>query len=290
MEAPTADQLVELALTYFADTDVEVTLTDEGLATVDGRIFGLEPLRRRLACHPAAEWADRVRQHFDVLLAADHEMPASFGEAAANLRSAVVAEVDLGLFDGAIMERPLVDGLGERLMLRRGILGLTVTEETVTGWTTDPEQVWETARQNSLWDEPVHREDFRIGSASYQAIRGGRWTSTRVLDLDRYLDRRVDFGALVAVPARDEVLIHQIRDGGFTDAALAMLSHTVDSYAEAPLPVGCDLYWWSGSELARICTPAEDRYRYIRVPEFSAMLWRLEEATSAPCSRWARRR
>jgi hypothetical protein len=106
-----------------------------------------------------------------------------------------------------------------------------------------------------------------------------------VLDLDRYLDLRLDFGALVAVPARDEILVHQIRDAGFTEAALTMLSHAVDSYVEAPLPVGCDLYWWSGSQLARICTPAEDRYQYIRVPEFSAMLWRLEEESSPVCGR-----
>lgn len=285
MDSPTADQLVELALEYFAATDIDVSLTDEGLTTGDGRTFGLEPLRRRLACHPAHEWPEKVRRHFDVLLAADHEMPATFGDAAPNLRSAVVAEVDLGLFDGAIMERPLVDGLGERLMLRRGILGLTVTEETVTGWGADIDEVWQTARQNALWDEPVHREEFRLAQVRYTAIRGGRWTSTRVLDLDRYLDLRLDFGALVAVPARDEILVHQIRDAGFTEAALAMLSHAVDSYVESPLPVGCDLYWWSGSDLARICTPAEDRYQYIRVPEFSAMLWRLEEESSPVCGR-----
>lgn len=285
MIAPTPDQLVELALAYFAATDVEVSLTDEGLTTKDGRIFGLEPLRRRLACHDADEWAERVQHHFDVLLTADHDMPATFPEAAANLRSAVIADVDLGLFDGAIMERDLVEGLGERLMLRRGILGMTVTEETVAGWDTDPEIVWERARKNTLWDESVHRQEFRLGSVRYKAIRGGRWTSTRVLDLDRYLDHRFDYGALVAIPARDEILVHQIRDEEFTDAALAMLSHAVDSYAESPLPIGCDLFWWSASgTLVRICTPAEDHYRYIRVPEFSAMLWRLEEATSVSAS------
>lgn len=285
MDAPTVDQVVELALEFFADQAVTVTLTDEGLTTADGRVFGLEPLRRRLACHEAVEWPERVRNHFEILLAADPEMPSSFAAAGPNLRSAVVAAADLGLFEGAIMERPLVEGLGERLMLRRGALGLTVTEEAVGEWDNDVDEVWATARQNSLWDEPVHREEFRIGSARYTAIRGGRWTSTRVLELDRYLDRRFDYGALVAVPARDEILVHQIRDEGFTDAALAMLSHTVDSYVESPLPIGCDLYWWSGSELARICTSAEDRYRYIRVPEFSAMLWRLEEATTRACAR-----
>ncbi|MGH8912531.1 MAG: hypothetical protein ACRDVD_08465 [Acidimicrobiia bacterium] len=290
MDAPTVDQVVELALEFFSDRAIGVSLTDEGLATEDGRIFGLEPLRRRLACSDPAEWTEMVRGHFEVLLTADHEMPPTFAAAAPNLRSAVVAEVDLGLFDGAIMERPLVDGLGERLMLRRGILGLTVTEETVQRWDGDLDEVWATARRNSLWDEPVHRESMRIGAAGYTAIRGGRWTSTRILDLSCYLDPRIDYGALVAVPARDEVLVHQIRDESFTDAALAMLSHAVDAYIEAPLPVGCDLYWWSGWDLARICAPAEDRYRYIRVPEFSAMLWRLEEETAERCARPRQRR
>lgn len=285
MDAPTTEQLVEMALAFFAGTEIEVSLGDEGLTTADGRIFGLEPLRRRLACHPADEWPDRVGQHFQTLLDADHSMPGSFAEASANLRSAVISETDLGLFDGAIMERPLTEGLGERLMLRRGVLGMTVTEEAASGWDVDADEVWETARRNAIWDEPFHRESFRAGSARYTAIRGGRWTSTQVLDLDRHLDRRIDYGALVAVPARDEVLVHQIRDDAFTDAALAMLSHTVDAYVEAPLPVGCDLFWWSGESLARVCSPAEDHFEYIRVPEFSAMLWRLEEAIGEGCRR-----
>lgn len=287
MERPTDDQVLELALAYFGDCDLAVTVTDEGLTTEDGRVFGLEPLRRRLAQHDPETWGAFVQTHFDVLLSATPEMPATFEEAAPHLRAAVVAEADLGLFDGAILERPIVDGLGERLMLRRGLLGITVTAEVVEGWGTDPEAVWSRARSGSLWDEAVQRETHTVGGGGvrYFSLRGGRWTSTRVLALDRYLSGRHAYGALVTVPARDEVLVHQIRDETFTDAALAMLSHTASSYVESPLPVGCDLFWWNRGELARICTPAEDRYRYIRVPEFSAMLWRLEEETSANCTR-----
>lgn len=284
--APTTDQVVELALAYFASADQDVTITDEGLTTGDGKVFGLEPLRRRLAGRDASEWDEAVREHFDLLVRIDPAMPASFAEAAPNLRSAVIASVDLGMFDGAIMERPLVDGLGERLMLRRGALGMTVTAETVAGWDVDTDRVWKRARDGALWDEPVDRQSFRVGAGvSYWALRGGRWTSTRVLGLERFLDRRVDYGALVAVPARDEVLVHQIRDDRFTDAAMAMLSHVAASYSESPLPVGCDLFWWCDGRLERICTPAEDRYRYIRVKEFSAMLWRLEEASQRSCRR-----
>lgn len=286
---PTTGQIMELALTYFADVGEEVTITDEGLSTRDGRVFGLEPLRRRLASRDSSQWEVGVRAHFDTLLAADPTMPAGFEEAAPNLRSAVVAEADLGLFDGAIMERPLVDGLGERLMLRRGPLGMTVTRETVAGWGESEETVWSQAREGSLLDEPVHHERFRVGSTHYLAVRGGRWTSTRVLAVGEVMVGGGEFGALVAVPARDEILVHQIRDEEFTEATLAMLSHTISSYAESPLPVGCDLYWWSEGKLARICTPGEDTYRYIRVPEFSAMLWRLEEATMRSCRRDRRR-
>lgn len=278
--APTPDQIVELALACLAERGVEVSITDEGLHTDDGRIFGLEPLRRRLARFDRHEWKEAVRNHFEVLLQASPEMPATFEEAASNLRSAVVAAADLGLFDGALMERPLTDGLGERLMLRRGELGMTVTTEVVESWDVPSHRVWNRARSGSLWDEPAERERFTVGDGvHYLAIRGGRWTSTRVLAIDRYLDPAPRYGALVAVPARDEILVHQIRDESFTDAALAMLSHTASSFVESPLPVGCDLFWWNRGELARICTPAEDRYRYIQVPEFSAMLWRLEEDT-----------
>ncbi len=283
-DAPTPARIVELALEYFASVGIEVMVTDEGLTTDDGRVFGLEPLRRRLGERRPEEWPEAVRVHFDTLLSVDPAMPATFREAGPQLRSAVIAEGDLGLFDGALMEQPLVDGLGERLMLRRGPLGMTVTRETVASWEVEPQHVWERARSGSLWDEPVHTERFRVadGAVRYAAVRGGRWTSTHVLAVGRYIGAHHPYGALVAVPARDEILIHRIRDASLTDAALAMLSHAMSSYVESPLPVGCDLFWWDDGALYRICTPAEGHYRYIRVPAFSAMLWRLDEATAAP--------
>lgn len=46
----------------------------------------------------------------------------------------MIAESDMGLSDGALLERKLVDGLGERLKLRRGEVGMTVTREVVCSW------------------------------------------------------------------------------------------------------------------------------------------------------------
>ena len=267
-----------MALEYFAATGIEVALGDDGIRTTDGRVFGLEPLRRRLATISAGEWAEAVAHHFSLLLGADPDVPETFEEAAAGLRSAVVAEADLGLFEGALMERKLVDGLGERLMLKRGPLGITISADAVANWDTAPARVWAKARSGSLWDEPVERHEIRVGPRTrFGAIRGGRWTSTHVLAIDRNLKRPAPYGALVAVPARDEVLFHQIENESFADAALAMLSYAGSSYAESPLPIGCDLYWWSAHGLKRICRPGRERYEYVRVPEFSAMLWRLEE-------------
>lgn len=285
MDTPTTADVLQLALAYLASVDLEVDVSDEGLTTSDGKVFGLEPLRRRLADRDPSEWEEAVRSHFEVLLAVEPDMPATYDAAAPHLRSAIVAEADMGMFDGALLERPLVEGLGERLMMRRGVLGMTITREVVDGWGAEEETVWQRARDGSRWDEPVHTEPFSVAGTRYLAVRGGRWTSTRVLFVDEYLIGDRSFGALVTVPARDEILIHQIRDETFTDAALAMLSHTVASYGESPLPVGCDMFWWNAGELARICTPGDDRFRYVRVPEFSAMLWRLEEATLRQCRR-----
>lgn len=278
MAAPSLDQVVEMALEYFAATGIEVSVGDDGIRTADGRIFGLEPLRRRLGTVSVGEWADAVDHHFSLLLGADPDVPERFEEAAAGLRSAVVAEADLGLFEGALVERKLVDGLGERLMLKKGPLGITVSADALARWDTAPARVWAKARSGSLWDEPVERHEIRVGPRTrFGAIRGGRWTSTHVLAIDRILKKPTEYGALVAVPARDEVLFHQIENESFADAALAMLSFAGSSYAESPLPIGCDLYWWSPPGLKRICRPGRERYEYVRVPEFSAMLWRLEE-------------
>lgn len=280
MHAPTTDQLVEMALEYFAAHGVEVEFGDGGLTAPDGRVFGLEPLRRRLGDVSREDWKRALESHFDLLLSVDPAQPESFEPAVPNLRSAVIAAADLGMFDGALMERPLVDGLGERLMLRRGPLAMTVTTDVVEGWQVDPELVWRRAREGSLWDEPAERVPFSAGPAArFTAVRGGRWTSTRILAMERYVDPDSPFGALVAVPARDEILYHRIEGRSFTDATVAMLEHVADSFMSSPLPVGCDLFWWRSGSLWRICRPGDSHYHYIRVPEFSAMLWDLEEAT-----------
>lgn len=281
MDAPSAHELVEMALEYFAGRGLDVELGDDGLTDPDGRVFGLEPLRRRLANVHPSEWVPALESHFDLLLTVDPAQPERFELAAPNLRSAVIAAVDLGLFDGALMERPLVEGLGERLMLRRGPLAMTVTTEVVDGWQVDPGVVWNKARDGSLWDEPAEQVGFQSGSTRFTAVRGGRWTSTRVLAMERYVDSTSPYGALVAVPARDEVLYHPIEGTSFTDAALAMLEHAAASFSASPLPLGCDLFWWRSGRLWRICRPGDHHYHYIRVPEFSAMLWELEEATDA---------
>src|SRR5690606_41366404 len=101
---------------------------------------------------------------------------------------------------------------------------------------------------------------------------GGRWTAAHVLSVERYIGAHPPYGALVAVPARDEILIHRIRDASLTDAALAMLSHAMSSYVESPLPVGCDLFWWDDGALYRICTPPEGPNRYVRIPTCSGLL------------------
>ncbi|CAN5823864.1 hypothetical protein BH23ACT5_BH23ACT5_01060 [soil metagenome] len=284
MPAPTPEEIVELALTHFADADIPVSVTDDGLATEDGRVFGLETLRRRLAGCKASEWAEAVSHHFELLAGIDPSMPETFAEARPNLRAAVVAAADLGWFEGATMERPLVDGLGERLMLRRGMLGMTVSSTVVDGWQVDEREVWAAGRDNALLDEPVEVFPTRMGAVGYLTIRGGRWASSQVLGLDRHIGRH-DYGALVSIPARDEVLVHVIVDEAFVEAALAMLTAAASTFAAAPLPVGCDLYWWDDGSLWRICTPGPDGYRYLRVPGFSSALWRLEEATGSGCRR-----
>lgn len=279
MEAPSRHDVLELALRYFATVDEEVDVADEGLVTSDGRVYGLEPLRRRLAYVDHGCWGDAVEAHFRALESVDPSIPERFEDARGGLRSAVVADSDLGMLDGALAERPLVDGLGERLMLKRGSLGLTITSQVVDEWDVAAATVWQVARSNALWDEPV-AVSGKTGDG-FVTLTGGPWTSTAIIDVGRHLGSELAYGALVSVPSRDEVLAHRIGDGEFPESAVAMLTAAASMYARAPLPVCCDLFWWWEGGLERICTPGSDGYRYIRVPEFSRMLWRLEEALAS---------
>lgn len=279
MDMPSRTDLLDLAVAHLTEAGLEVTVEGDGLVTGDGRVFGLEPLRRRLAGLDRGAWREAVDLHFSALFAVDPSPPEVFEEAEPNLRSAVVAASDLGMFEGALVERPLAPGLGERLMLKRGDLAMTVTVDAASAWGVDPDEVWATARSNAIWDEPVTRRRVAVEGGRYLALEGGSWASTRVVDLGRELDPTVAYGALVAVPARRAVLVHQIRDPGFVTVAVEMLRAAVACHVRAPLPVTCDLYWWNAGRLERICAPDGRRFRYVRVPDFSAMLRRLEGET-----------
>ncbi|MPZ53050.1 MAG: hypothetical protein GEU79_10025 [Acidimicrobiia bacterium] len=275
MAAPTRDQVQELAMQVLDELGVEVTITDEGLESEEG-VFGLGPLRARLGDYGEEDWVGLVRAHFEGLLRVEVVVPESYDEARTRLRSAVISEHAMGMFDGALMERPLVDGLGERLMLRHGSMGMTVTEDVASSWGVEMEQVWKEARERSIWDESVIRDVYMKEGLTFTAIRGGIWTSSRVLDLDRFIDPRIDYGVLTVVAARDEVLFHQIRDDRFAEAAVAMIEFAGLGFDETPFPVGCDLHWWFGDRLHRVGAPSHDGYRYLQVAEFSETLTRLE--------------
>lgn len=95
------------------------------------------------------------------------------------------------------------------------------------------------------------------------------------MSLESHLESAAPYGVLVAAPARDEALFHHIQSDNFVDIGVAMVRHAAKTFAASPLPIGADLYWWNG-ELHRIATPGPEAFRYIRVPEFTEMLVRME--------------
>ena len=62
--------------------------------------------------------------------------------------------------------RRVAAGLVETLMLQLHGAARNVPPETVAGWEVDPEVVWKKARDNTLWDDPVDRNDLAQAAGS----------------------------------------------------------------------------------------------------------------------------
>jgi len=96
-------------------------------------------------------------------------------------------------------------------------------------------------------------EYVRAPGAEFAMITGGMFTASRALVLDTVLRESLhvenpEFGCLVAMPARDMLLVHVLRDSTVIHAFGAMMRVATCFYAESPGPVSPHVYFVADNE------------------------------------------
>ncbi|TDU89005.1 hypothetical protein EV138_2558 [Kribbella voronezhensis] len=264
---PEADHLIQLSRAALAARGlttnyVHETGTLSAVASSEllgGALFGLGNLARILAREPRQRWAQQVEEHFDGLLA-NVQRPADTADLASRLclrlaaTSAVPPEwtADLPEFLPGLVAVPALSNDGAfTLHFDTATLGLTRSEAHQLAL----------ANLTQLTDNVAYIDH---DGAQLAVLSETTWAASRALVLDTVLRESLqlenpEYGVLVALPARDLLLIHVIRDLSVLPALSAMLhlAHTAFESSPGPLTPTVYLVDATGWHPATIALPGQ---------------------------------
>ena len=212
-------------------------------AQLGGAFFGLGNLARTVATQPRQRWAQLVEQHVDELLANVLRPPDLPTDPARQLylrlaaTSSLPAEwtAQLPEFLPGLVAVPATSNNGTfTLHFDPSTFGLTWTEAHRIALT----------NLNQFTDNVTHID---YEGVQLEVLSDNTWAASRALVLDTVLRESLQledpqYGVLVALPARNLLLIHVIRDLAVLPALGAMLHLTHDAYEAAPGPLTRSIY------------------------------------------------
>ncbi|GAA0611173.1 hypothetical protein HPO96_21985 [Kribbella sandramycini] len=248
LTGPQVGRLVCLALAVVRRLGYELMYRDGVLQPTDprasGPILGLSNLARAIAHQDPAGWPQAVERHFtDLIRRLEEGVPDPPADPERALvqrlvpRAALPAEwtADRPDFLPGLLSVPAAEqGDVVTMFLNPSDLGLT----------------WSAAEGFGLANlrRRTDTVDFvDVGGVQIAALTGDSFTASRALVIDAVLRDSLAIstppsGLLVALPSRDLLLIHVIRDLGAIPALGHLINHAVRTYNQAPGPLSPDVH------------------------------------------------
>jgi len=261
----------------------------DGMVHIEGEgepRLGLGNIAQLCAQAERTDWPDLVEGHFEALLRAyamrGDGVQRTFEEARPLLKLRLWGAADLEGID--TVGRPVADDLLGVVCLDLPDRIEAVTADDVERWPVSLDELWEIAVRNVRDDgDELEVEQLLLddGTALVTAVSDGFFAATHALWADELAGGVVgDYGALVAVPSRHQVIVHAIVDLRAVEACHQMLRLSVALYEQGPGSISPSLYWWRDEELQ--CLPAgradaDDAIAFSPTPEFVELLERLAE-------------
>ncbi len=278
---------------YFRNRDISIEIDqDEGLvrpnsgAPAFSSVFGLQNIAQ--ACRQADrdEWRELIAAHFDSIFEAigdDNALEidmSDFGRLKGRLRARLYP-VDIIHHTAEIVQRAGPEGTLEVLVLDLPTTVRTVSRAEADAWRLDPEDLLDIGRQNLRASGRLAETVFPLEPGAWLKVLTGDpyYAASHALLLDEYLRDDLPHGALVGIPKRDMLLLHEIRDMGLMEALTALLQLIVGMHRDGPGSLSPFLYWRHDGEFTVIPYDLDDDTLTLAPPdEFVELMDELAES------------
>lgn len=236
-------------------------------------MVGVDNLAQVCAQHPATDWPELVRAHFDSMPLTELPLPADFAAARGMLRVRLYGS-DTNL--GVALRRPLTESVAVVLVLDDPRAIQSVSAETLDGWGVSPDEAFSAAAEGT-WAEPAPERE-PVGdpdTAGFTVLHGESFsTASHVLHLPTLMPDLPPAGALLAIPNRHLVGVHLLRTAaGALGAVGAMIPFAADFHQRGPGAISPGLLWWrDGSFVDLPVVRRTDRAELHPPAEFTAVL------------------
>ncbi|WP_230010159.1 hypothetical protein [Microbacterium sp. Bi128] len=267
----------------FAEMGLEVHVQPGHAVDDSGREFGFWNVAAACGDQPQSLWRDLIREHLQRVLAS-FDAPDPFDILAP---ADVAKQTFARLYDEASM--PGIDGYPHR-EFAPGIVEMIALDlpDTVTVFSHNNANKFggfEALRTQGIANlRGLAVEKLETlpapGGGSFTALLGESvYTGSRALLLpdlaSEVMGKRVreEFGWLMSVPNRHQVVWHIIEDATVISAVNGMARFAAMGYSDSPAPVSPHVFWWNGTSYEQLTEVSDDGGLGIRVsPAFQAVL------------------
>lgn len=227
----------------------------------------------------AAESAEIIRRHLDLVEASGGSRPARWPEVQALVRPRLLA-VDRVTVDG-LRTWPIADGVVGAIAIDRGDSVATPGRDREVDWP-DGDESWQVALDNLRGDAvPEPRTMGQAGFRIHMLLQDDFFAASRVLLLPTGFPMDGAHDALVAVPTDHALLVHAMRHDAADLVVEPMVRIAADLYAQGPHALVPDVFWWHDGDLQRLTFPDRRGVRITYPPAFRERLARLPHIRGA---------
>jgi len=278
----TANDFRGVAREVFAELGLEVVIHPDHAVDDAGRQFGFWNVAAQCADERRPEWNRVVREHVERVLesmdAPDPFTDIDPSDVAQRTYARLYAEDGLPPLD-KYPHREFVPGVVEMLALDLPETVAFFDHENAArlgGW--EALQAQGMTNLQSLPVESLETLDAPGGGIFNALLGDSVFTGSRALLLPGLATQLTgeavsEFGWLMSIPNRQQVVWHMIRDSTVVNAVNGMAHFTMLGYSDAPGPVSPHVYWWNGSAYEQLTQIDENGAISVHAgPAFSGVL------------------
>jgi len=238
-----------------------VSVDSDGDPVRDGVSAGLMNLARTVAELPRQQWRSAVAAHFDQMLSLDGPPPVPADlENELYLRLVCAATIDPEMSKGVPEFAPGVLTV-PATYVGRGVAMHFDLESLGVPW--DEAARMGLANLRSLRDEV---DTVRFDGAEITSLTGSMFTASRALVFDTVLRESLQvenppFGCLVAMPARDMLFVHVLRDRTMVKALQFLITTAVRMFGTRPGSVSPHVYYVADQERHQVTDYSTGEFR-----------------------------